>query len=406
MAAYKYVSPEGVIVPDTSAILEDTNTEFQDVMGKDVPVNPSSPQGVLIASDVAVRSEVVANNAVVANQINPNYAGGIFLDDIWALTGGKRRAATYTIVDNVKLTGVPGIVIPSGARRATSAGDVFQLLTTVILSAAGVAYGSFQALEEGAIDCPVHSLTVPVAGYTAIGWETSDNEEAGTIGSNQQSDLSARQERKQTLAQQGRSLSEAVFSRVRAVDGVRSMTFRENKTNVAKTIDGIALNPNSVWVCVDGGLNADIAAALYRSISGGAGYNGAISVNVKDPFSGQTDTVKFDRPTAKPIMVRVTGNITGSMTSNPEAIVKQAVVDYGAGLLENSEQGFAVGEDVSPYEIASAVNYRAPGIFVTKVEIALQPASGEQPAWQTTTMDISLKEKATVDLSSVLVVVA
>lgn len=406
MAAYKYLSPEGVIVPDTSAILEETNTEFTDVMGKDVPVNQSSPQGVLIASDVAVRSEVVANNAALANQINPNYAGGIFLDDIWALTGGKRRAATYTLVDNVKLTGVPGVPIPSGSRRATTYGDVFQLLTTVTLDANGVAYGTFQALEQGPVSCPVNSLTVPVQGYTAIGWETSTNEEAGVLGSSQQSDLSVKQERKQTLALQGRSLTEAVFSRVRALDGVRSMTFRENKTNAAKTIDGISLGPNSVWVCVDGGLDTDIANALYRSVSGGAGYNGSVVVKTKDQFSGQTEDIKFDRPVAKPIIVRVTGRVTGSMTSNPEAIIKQAVVDYGAGLMDNGEPGFVLGEDVSPYELASAVNYKAPGIFVIKVEIANQPTSGVQPTWQTTTMDIGLKEKATVDLASVLVVLS
>lgn len=406
MAAYKYLSPEGLIVPDTSDILAETNGEFQDVMGKDMSVNQATPQGVLIASDVAARSEMVANNAAVANQINPEYAGGIFLDDIWALTGGKRRSATYTLVDNVKLTGIPGVVIPSGSRRATTAGDIFQLLTTVTLSASGVAYGTFQALENGPVDCPVNSLTMPVAGYTAVGWETSTNDEAGVIGANEQSDLSAKQERKQTLALQGRSLSEAVYSRVRAVGGVRSISFRENKKNTAQTIDGIAMVPNSVWVCVDGGLNADIAAALYRSNSGGSNYNGAITVKAQDPFSGQTEDIKFDRPTAKPIVVRITGKITGGMTSNPEAIIKQAVVDYGAGKLENGEPGFVLGEDVSPYEIASAINYRAPGIFISQVEIAVQPASGTQPTWQTTTMAIGLKEKATIGLASVLVVIS
>ena len=94
MATYEYVSPEGVIVPDTSEILKTTETEWKDTLGQDISVEEQTPQGVLIASDVAVRSEVAAGNAALANQFNPNYAGGIFLDDIWALTGGKRREAT------------------------------------------------------------------------------------------------------------------------------------------------------------------------------------------------------------------------------------------------------------------------------------------------------------------------
>lgn len=406
MESYKYLTPDGVIVPDTSAILTEAETEFKDVMGQDVPTDEETPQGVLIASDVAVRSEVVANNAALANQINPNYAGGIFLDDIWAFTGGKRRASTYTLVDNVTMKGTPGVRIPSGARRKTTAGDVFQLVSSVILDANGTGYGQFQALEAGPIPCPVHSLTVPVQGYTAIGWETSTNDEAGIIGTNKQSDLSAKQERKQTLALNGRSLSEAVYSRVRAVDGVRSLSFRENYEDTQKVIDGITLVKNSIWVCVDGGLDADIFDALYRTKTGGTGYNGAVVTTAyKDPFSGQKMTIKFDRPTAKPLLVRVTADVVGTSVTNPEGLIKQAVVDYANGLLENGEPGFVLGEDISPYELASAVNYRAAGaIFVRKVEIANQVATGS-PTWSTDTMAIGLKEKGSVDLDSVTAVI-
>lgn len=404
MAAYKYLSPDGVIVPDTSAILLEAETEFKDAMGQDIPTDSETPQGVLIASDVAVRSEVVANNAAVANQINPNYAGGIFLDDIWAFTGGKRRDSTYTLVDAVKLTGVPGVRIPSGVRRKTSIGDMFQLLNSVILDNNGVGYGQFQAMEAGPVPCPVGSLTVPVEGYTSVGWETSFNEEEGSIGTKRQSDLSAKQERKQTLALNGRSLSEAVYSRVRAVDGVRSISFRENNQDVARVIDGINMARNSVWVAVDGGVDSDIAAALYRAKSGGAGWNGAVSVTIKDPFSKQSDIVKFDRPVAKPIVVRVTADVVGTSTGNPEALIKQAIVDYANGLLDNGEPGFVLGEDVSPYELASAINYVAGGtIFVRKIEIANQVSTGS-PAYSTDTMAIGLKEKASVDLNSITVV--
>lgn len=402
MATYKYLSPEGVIVPDTSAILDETNQEWKDVLGQDLDVNPETPQGVVIASDVAVRSEVVANNAAMANQINPNYAGGVFLDDIWALMGGKRRAATYTLVDGVTLAGVPGVVIPSGSRRATTSGDVFQLLTTVQLdNATGKGVGIFQALEPGPIPCAAHALTVPVQGYTSVGWETSDNPNAGAMGRLTQSDLSAKQERVQTLGQQGRSVPDAVYGNVRALDGVRSITFRENYTKTDATIDGIFLVANSVWVCVDGGVDANIAAALYRSKTGGADWNGAVTVNYKEPRFGQTFPIKFDRPTPKPITTRVSYTVVGSISGDPVALIKQAVVDYANGLLENGEEGFVLGEDVSPFEIAAAVNYRVPGLFISKVEIADQATT---PTWSVVTKAIGLKEKATIDLDHVLAV--
>lgn len=402
MATYKYLSPEGVIVPDTSAILDETNQEWKDVFGQDLDVNPETPQGVLIASDVAVRSEVVANNAAVANQINPNYAGGVFLDDIWAFMGGKRRAATYTLVENVTLTGIPGVVIPSGSRRATTSGDVFQLLTTVQLdNSTGKSVGIFQALEPGAIPCAAHTLTVPVQGYTSVGWETSDNPNAGAVGRETQSDLSAKQERVQTLGLQGRSVADAVYANVRALDGVKSISFRENYTNASLTVDGITLVANSVWVCVDGGVDADIAAALYRSKTGGGNWNGAVTVTYVEPRFGQSFPVKFDRPTAKPITTRVSYTVVGSISGDPVTLIKQAVVDYANGLLENGEEGFVLGEDVSPFEIAAAVNYRVPGLFISKVEIADQATT---PTWTVVTKAIGLKEKATIDLDHVLAV--
>lgn len=401
MATYEYVSPEGVIVPDTSEILKTTEGEWKDTLGQDISVEEQTPQGVLIASDVAVRSEVAAGNAALANQFNPNYAGGVFLDDIWALTGGQRRAATYTIIDNVTLTGVSGAVIPSGSRRATAAGDVFQLLTTVTLNSSGQGVGQFQALEPGPVPAPANSLTVPVRGYTSVGWETSNNPQEGTVGRDRQSDLSAKQERRRTLALQGRSIGEAVYSNVRALDGVRSLSFRENYTNATQTIDGISLVANSIWVCVDGGVNADIAAALYRSKTGGANYNGAQTVNYKDPLFGQNFIIKFDRPTAKPVMVRVTGTVAGQVSGDPETMVKQAVVDYANGVLESGEEGFVLGEDVSPWEVGAAVNYVIPGLFISKVEVANKATT---PTWGTTTLAIGLKEKATISFDDVLVV--
>lgn len=400
VAAYKYLSPEGVIVPDTSQILADTEGEWKAVFGDDLDVTPDTPQGTIIATDVAVRSEVVANNAAVANQINPNYAGGVFLDDIWALTGGKRRTATYTIVDGVVLTGVPGVVIPSGSRRSSN-GNLFELLSTVALDNAGKGIGIFQALESGAIPCPAHTLTDPVVGYTSVGWETSTNPVAGTIGTEEQSDLSAKKERRQTLAIQGRSIAEAVFSNVRSVNGVNSISFRENVDSTTKTIDGISLVAKSVWACVDGGEDLNVAAALYRAKTGGANWNGAVSVVVTDEWSGQKSTVKFDRPISKPVMAKFTVVSKGVGTGDPTSLIKDTIMKYAAGQLENGEEGFTQGTDVSPFELSAAANSASPQIFIKSVEISNKSAT---PTWGKDDIAIGLNEKATIQIDDILVV--
>lgn len=399
--AYKYVSPDGTVVPDTADILAETQQEWRTVFGEDLDVNPETPQGMLIAQETAVRAEMVANNAAIANQINPNIAGGVFLDDIWALTGGKRRTATYTTIYNVTLTGVPGAVIPSGSRRKLSTtGDIFELLSTVVLDDTGTGTGTFQALEAGPIAAPAGTLTVPVSGYTSVGWETSNNLTAGTTGQSEQSDLSARRERKLTLALQGRSTAEAVYSNVQALDTVSSLSFRENYENTEQVIDGITLVPHSVWACVDGGSDAEVAAALYRSKTAGAAWNGDVAVTVLDPYSGQSSVVRFDRPTAVPVMARFT-IAAGTGISDPLSLIRSAVLDYANGL--TSEHGFILGEDVSPFELAAAANLAATGIFIKKVEVAYLNAA---PAWQTSAIEIGLNQKATISLSNILVVTA
>lgn len=399
MAEYKYVSPDGVIVPDTADIKSETQAEWKEIYGQDLDVNDETPQGMMIGQEVAVRSEMVANNAAVANQINPNIAGGVFLDDIWSFTGGKRRQATYSTIYNVNLTGSPGAIIPSGSRRATTSGAIFELIDTTVLGANGQATGIFQALEAGPVAAAAGTLTVPVEGYTSVGWETSNNPQAALQGLSEQSDIQARRERKQTLALQGRSIAEAVFSNVRALPEVSSLSFRENVEDTTQVIDGITLVAHSVWACVDGGEDIDVATALYEAKTGGANWNGAVAVQVTDPYSGQKPTIKFDRPVAVPVMVRFTLSATGNVT-DPSGTIRAAVLAYANG--QTDEAGFTLGEDVSPFELAAAANLAAPGMFIKKVEVAPRSIT---PAWQVATIEIALNQKPTLDASDILVVV-
>src|ERR1700750_192022 len=146
---YTYVTSTGVIVPDTSQILSDVQTEYREVFGADLVVSPDTPQGVLISAEALARAAVVANNAAVANQINPNVAGGTFLDAIMALTGLQRTAQTQTQVPNVAVAGIAGTVIPEGSLAQTAAGDQFQTLSQVTLDGTGRATVNFASVAYG-----------------------------------------------------------------------------------------------------------------------------------------------------------------------------------------------------------------------------------------------------------------
>lgn len=393
---YQYVTTTGVIVPDTGDLLTTVQGEFQSTFGDDLILTPSTPQGILIAAETIARDQEVRNNAAVANQINPNMAGGIFLDAICALTGLLRESATPSLIRGVTMAGVPGTSIPAGVQAMTSAGDIFQSITTIILPLSGTITVDFQSVELGAIPANVADLTQIVT--PVLGWETVTNPNAAILGTAQQSDQALRALRVKTLALQGVALPIAIISAVNDVSGVKSLTFLENVADTTQVIEGISMIPHSIYVCVDGGTDNDVATALLANKSLGAGWNGGTTVNVTEPVSGQVYPVKFDRPTPIAVLIRATVRASGAITDPTDAVIN-SILDYVNGNLPE-EPGLTVGQAVSPFELGGAINIENPSIYVQKIEIALAPSG----SYSTDEIPIAVNEIGTTTSGSITVV--
>jgi hypothetical protein len=391
---YKYLTDQGVVIADTQDTRAMVESEYRNAFGQDLVTTPETPQGLLITAETLARDEVIRNNAALANQINPNLAGGVFLDAIMALTNSKRDPAERSTV-SCTLTGVNGAIVPEGSIIATQEGVEFSLISTVILNG-GTATGQFQSVEFGAIEAPANSLTEIVTGV--LGWETVNNTSSATLGRAVQSDQSARLKRKNTLAVQGSQTAESIISGLYSVDNVKSLQFRENVTSANATIDGQTLLPHSIWLCVEGGTDQAVASMILRKKSAGANYNGNVIIGLKEPFSGQQFDVKFFRPTLIPVQVRVT--IKNVNVADPITAVKDSIIAYANGELEG-EVGFGVGINVSPYELGGAINKLNPALFVSKVEVSLvSPLS-----WTMNEIVIAINQKATIVASSIEVII-
>ena len=264
-----YLTQTGVVVPDVSDILAEVQGEYVSVFGFDMSTDPSTPQGVLITAEALARTQVVQNNAALANQINPNVAGGTFLDAIMALTGVQRTPQSQTVVTNVTVTGVVGTVVPEGSQAQTAAGDIFAADQAVTIPSGGSTQVNFASVEYGPIPCAGNALNA-ITGGGVLGWESVDNNPSSTpasittLGKTTQSDQAARAYRNNTLAFQGLSLIEAVSAALYAVPGVASLTLQENVSAVTATINGISMVPHSIYACVEGGSNAAVAGALLE----------------------------------------------------------------------------------------------------------------------------------------------
>lgn len=401
MADYLYVEETGVIVPDTSTLLTDVQAEYKLAFGNDLVVTPDTPQGTLITAEALARAVVVNNNAALANQINPNIAGGIFLDAICALFLISRTSPEHSSV-LCNLTGVPGTVIPAGSQARDIVYDnLWQSTVDVTLASDGTGSVIFEAVNAGALAANSGTITQIVS--AVLGWETITNPTAATLGAEPQTDQQLRIYRNNTLALQGMGLAQAVISRLIAVAGVSSLTFLENTQNITQVIEGVTMVPHSLYVCADGGTDQAVATTLTNVKGGGCNYNNGASSNpvsypYTNPFSGQTIDVLFDRPDIIQILVQVTAQQSTSV-QNPTTAIVQAILDYQNGLIEG-ERGLVVGQSVSPFQLAGAINKEAPGIFVQQVEISLVSPLD----YTTDVIPIQVWQKANIQASSITVI--
>lgn len=399
--AYKYIAQTGLISPDTGVIKNTVEGEWRDSIGQDLVIANNLPQGVMITGEVITRSTFTSENAEVANQVNPDESGGVFLDALCALTGIERDDAVFGVIPNVDLFGRPQTIIRAGARMQdeNTPPTIWVSTRDVQLDASGHITVDFRCTVTGPISVLPDTLTKVLD--DVLGWERGNNPNAAVPGKNEESDVSLRARRKLTLAKQGRSSPEAQVSDLYDTEGVQSLSYRENYTKVDKIIDGIPMVANSVWACVNGGADTDIALSLLNNKTDGAAWNGAVTVNVREPFSGQTYVVQFDRPTPIPILVRVSVRTIGTGTVvDPDTAVPDAIVRYRDGEMEG-QRGFVTGGAVSPFELSAAVNYFYPTIFVSKVEI--KSANDPDAQWTTTEFPIALNQIATVTEGSIQV---
>jgi len=396
LVSYAYITLSGTIIPDTLDILVEVENEYKAALGADLIVTPDTPQGVLIAAETETRDAIARNNATLANQINPNLAGGVYLDAILALTGAERNPQIFSTAP-CALAGVATTPIPAGTIFRDVNGNEWQTETIVTLDGDGNATVTVQALTAGSITAAENTITTIVTDI--LGLETVTNTEAATVGQATQTDEATRIYRRNTLALQGQGLAEAILSGLNATLGVRSAKFLENPTGMTVVKQNVTLVPHSMWACVDGGSDTDIANTLTIKKNGGCAYNGDVTVPTTNPFSGQIIDVLFDRPTPVPVLARVTISADIS-AADPVGSVTADILAYADGLL-NNEPGFVTGAQVSPFELAGAITCQTPTIFVKKLEVSY----ADSISYETTELFIEIFEIPTIDAGSITVIV-
>ena len=352
---YTYTDSTGVVTANTSTLQAEVQSEYTSAFGAGLILAPYTPQGVLANAETLARTRMLQLNATVSNQINPNYAGGVFLDATLALMGSYRSSTRYTLV-SVNVTGVPGTVIPAGSLVQDILGNLYQTqyLTTLGSGSPGTATVTVAAVVGGPLVVAIGAITTIVTNI--LGWETVINPAIqSAVGSTVQSDAGARTLRKVTLAAQGNSLTQAIISGIYLIPNVTDVFFQQNIASTPQLIAGVLMAPSSIYVCEAGGDPNAVALTLNNKKSGGCNYNNAAG------YVGIGTSIGTTTQTATTVLGNA--DITSLSVSNVTLFIGQAV--SGAGIPAGSYISYIPPLDTTYVTLSKNATAAASGVTMT-----------------------------------------
>ncbi|EHK65309.1 hypothetical protein [Achromobacter arsenitoxydans] len=205
---------------------------------------------------------------------------------------------------------------------------------------------------------------------TAVdGWDGVDNLQAGTAGRLAENDAELSARYPSGLFRLGAGTLPSIAPNIRdRVPGVRAIKVFENDTDGP---DAAGRLPHSIHVVVDGGLDEELAEAIFRTKGGGIDTNGGSLVVVIDD-EGAQQPIKFDRP--ERVYVWVSAELT--LLPPAEQVFPPTGLDDVADNLATAGDGFSIGDDVIRQRLFGAI-YRTTGIK----SVVLALASSTDPAF-------------------------
>lgn len=355
------VNELGVISTDISVIRNDVEQAYKNAFGNKLNVSSGTPQGQLIDYDMSVINQMQESLLRIANSFLPYYAVGEELDQCAAVFGYHRKQNQPTIVV-CTLTGRSGTVIPAGS-LVSDGTNQFSSLDQVTIPQAGSVNVQFSCVTPGAIDVLPRTVTTIIS--TLDGWDAVVNPYAGVTGYVSETDNEFKQRMTANwLNIRAVGLLGAIVDRIAQLDGVHSVVGRENPTSAPQIIDGVEMDRNSIYLCVLGGHNRDIADCIGRVKTLGAATVGDTVVGYYDVNADYTFYYKIKRPAVVPVTVCINYEPNLYTTVDVQDKIKQQLLSYVR------DHAFKIGQTVSGNTLASAFdNFPYINLLSVKIKV-------------------------------------
>lgn len=345
------ITDKGITTESLPEILERVSNRFREIYGRDINLDPSTPDGQLIgffAQEMANANQIIS---AIVRMLNPYTATGRWLTDRTLYAGVARRGADYSRANNVIVTGNKGVQLPSGLVLRDGNGNKWVTEIPYRLNQDGSAIIKVRSQELGVYQLSKNDeLTTETL---VVGIDKIIVDEPSVDGKEEETDGELLVRFMKSHAINNEDDRDGIQASILSLDDVKQCVVYENPTGET---DAIGVPPHSINAVVVGGSNKDIAMAIIRKKKGGCGMMGEISESAD--VGGLPRVAKFDRAKDKKVSVNVTVKRVEMFTDYDEDKTKQAL----------SETQFSIGEDVYSTRLYCKIPNQK-GFIVTNITV-------------------------------------
>lgn len=323
--------------------------------------NEDSVMGKFVTIVAEASADLNENLEYAIASFDSDNASGTALKKLVKLNGITANEALYSTASIDVTSNEYGVTIEVGDKvNDPNNPDVtWSVDTEVTLAASSSGSTTVTCDTVGAIEAGAGTLTEIAT--PRLGWSTTTNPAAATVGQNEETSTELRRRRDLGSQSYGLSTLYGVWKAVADIDNVDDVYVRQNLNS--NTTDEYGVPPRNIWVIVSGGSNSTIAEVLFKT----APLQTYGSSSATYDYLNSTYTLYFQRPTDTDINIEITYSATTNINpldwpSDGEQQVKDALVDWG-------EDNQTMGVDAIPNNIIAGVGDVIEGYYASEVLI-------------------------------------
>ncbi|EFO1751155.1 hypothetical protein DVI71_14150 [Escherichia coli] len=355
------ITENGLSVPDIADVLAGRLTDMSTALGGGASQSLSSPQGQIAQSDTEIIAQEYDKLLCLFNQINPDFSTGRFQDGIGRIYFMERIAAQGTVV-TATCIGQIGTTIPAGSTAVDTSGYIYQSIDNAVIPSSGSVDVQFVNTTTGPIPCAAGSLNQI---YRAVsGWDAVNNISPGVVGVDVESRIAFETRRRQSVARNSRNQDASTLAALLATDGVLDAYVWSNRTaeTVNKGTTNFPILAHSVYICVYGGADTDVAESIFNTYNPGANMNGNTTFTVYDDVNYMPPYPSYVMQWQKASPTRVYFKVNVDASLNPPSDITKQVKEMIVTVFNGGYEG------IGKARIGSTINagkYYAPVISIS-----------------------------------------